>query len=413
MKKPTFESYWESNTRAWSFETPNFGKIMSRNRFQAILQFLHCSDNLDVPEPGEEGYDPLHKISPVINILNETFGKNYSLNQDVCVDERMVGFKGRHQLKQYISNKKAHRWGIKLWVLSDSITGYTHHINVYKGRRNERRSPNGQGYQAVMDLMEPHFYKNHHITYDSFFTSPALVYDLLDKGTHSTGTVIKTRKGMPSSFKTTPIQKGEICVKTRGGVMAILWADRRVVSLLTTTGSPRFVETTNGKGRNISIPAVVEKYNHTMGGVDLGDQLILQFEPQFKSKKMWRKLLFHCLVTAAVNAFICYRDTFLVQQKMNHLKFHQQLCQELIGGYRQGSRNRQMRLVPVQHRTLARLTERHFPSVIPDGKRKKCVVCSGNDRFKKTRIQWWCQDCDVGLCVDGCFRRYHTRINFR
>eukprot|EP00105_Crassostrea_gigas_P035780 XP_019919928.1 PREDICTED: uncharacterized protein LOC105320943 [Crassostrea gigas] len=125
----------------------------------------------------------------------------------------MVGFKGRHQLKQYISNKKARRWGIKLWVLSDSITGYTHHINVYKGRRNERHSPNGQGYQAVMDLMEPRFYKDHHVTYDSFFTSPALVYELLDKGTHSIGTVIKTRKGMPSSFKTTPIQKGEIRVK--------------------------------------------------------------------------------------------------------------------------------------------------------------------------------------------------------
>lgn len=178
-----------------------------------------------------------------------------------CVDESMVGFKGRHQLKQYISNKKARRWGIKLWVLSDSITGYTHHINVYKGRRNERHSPNGQvccylicafvkhfgfilfqynaqvfvanfnprndmkrtllmvirnfpqGYQAVMDLMEPRFYKDHHVTYDSFFTSPALVYELLDKGTHSIGTVIKTRKGMPSSFKTTPIQKGEIRVK--------------------------------------------------------------------------------------------------------------------------------------------------------------------------------------------------------
>ena len=61
----------------------------------------------------------------------------------------------------------------------------------------------------------------------------------------------------------------------------------------------RFVQTTNGKGREISIPSVVDKYNHTMGGVDLGDQLILQFEPQFKSLKMWRKLLFHCLVTAA------------------------------------------------------------------------------------------------------------------
>lgn len=156
-----------------------------------------------------------------------------------------------------------------------------------------------------------------------------------------------------------------------------------MVSLLTTTGSPRFVETTNGKVRDIFIPAVVEKYNHTMGGVDLGNQLILQFEPQFKSLKMWRKLLFHCLVTAAVNAFICYRYTFLVQQTKNHLKFHQQVCQKLIGGYRQGSRNRQMRLVPVQHRTLARLTERHFPSVIPDGKRKKCVVCAENDLSRK------------------------------
>ena len=62
----------------------------------------------------------------------------FKLNQDVCIDEHMVGFKGRHQLKQYIANKKAHWWGIKLWVLSDSNTGYTHQINVYKGRRNER-----------------------------------------------------------------------------------------------------------------------------------------------------------------------------------------------------------------------------------------------------------------------------------
>lgn len=37
-----------------------------------------------------------------------------------------------------------------------------------------------------MDLMEPHFYKDHRLTYDNFFTSPAFVYHRLDKGTHST-----------------------------------------------------------------------------------------------------------------------------------------------------------------------------------------------------------------------------------
>ncbi|XP_061170531.1 piggyBac transposable element-derived protein 4-like [Saccostrea echinata] len=360
--------------------------------------------------------DPNSFIMPDPDFREETGPVSFypgMLNRDVCVDERIVGFKGRHQLKQYISNKKAHRWGIKLWVLSDSTSGYTHHLNIYKGRRNERRSPNGQGYQAVMDLMEPHFYKEHHITFDSFFTSPKLVYDLLDKQTHSTGTVIKSRKDMPSSFKNAIMQKGDVKVKTRAGVMAVQWADRRVVSLLTTTGSARQIQTTNGKGREVSIPAIIDTYNLAMGGVDLGDQLILQFEPQFKSLKMWRKLLFHSLVTAAVYAYICYRDSFIVQYKMDHLKFHQQLCQELTGGFRQGSRNRQLRIIPVQHRTLARLSERHFPSKIPDGNRKRCAVCAGHGGgFRKTRIPWWCEDCRVGLCVEGCFRKFHTRINF-
>ena len=67
------------------------------------------------------------------------------------------------------------------------------------------------------------------------------MYDLLDKSTHSTGTVIKIRKGMPASFCTTPVQKGEIHVKTRAGMMAILWAEWRAVSLLTTTGAPWYM----------------------------------------------------------------------------------------------------------------------------------------------------------------------------
>jgi len=45
----------------------------------------------------------------------------------------------------YISNKKAHRWGAKLFVLAESRTGYTHQVSVYKGRRNTARHPHGQG----------------------------------------------------------------------------------------------------------------------------------------------------------------------------------------------------------------------------------------------------------------------------
>jgi hypothetical protein len=63
---------------------------------------------------------------------------------------------------------------------------------------------------------------------------------LLDKGVHSTGTVIKNRKGLPPSFKNAKLAKGELLVKHRAGVMAVLWMDRRAVSLLTTTGSARY-----------------------------------------------------------------------------------------------------------------------------------------------------------------------------
>ena len=59
------------------------------------------------------------------------------------------------------------------------------------------------------------------------------------------------------------------------------------------------INTTNSRGTDLAIPSAVKRYNFTMGGVDLGDQLLLQFEPNFKSVKMWRKLLFHQLVTAA------------------------------------------------------------------------------------------------------------------
>ena len=49
----------------------------------------------------------------------------------------------------------------------------------------------------------------------------------------------------------------------------------------------------------MTAPNVVHTYNETMGGVDLGDQLSLKFEPQFKGVKLWRKILFNLLVTAS------------------------------------------------------------------------------------------------------------------
>ncbi|CAG2210332.1 unnamed protein product [Mytilus edulis] len=403
VKKTSIESYWEASGIS---ETPNFRDVMSRNRFQAILRYLHCSDNTTAVPRGQPGYDPLHKINPVVEFFNEVFELNYRLSQNIVVDERIVGFKGRHVLKQYISNKKAHRWGAKLFVLAESRTGYTHQINVYKGKRNTERHPNGQGYKSVMDLVRPHFGKNHHVTMDNWFSSPKLMNDLRNRGTYATGTVITRRKGLPASFKTARLPKGSVVVKsTRDLNMAILYVDLRNVTFLTTSENERTVRKVNSKGRVVSAPSVVHKYNQTMGGVDLGDQLLLKFEPQFKGVKLWRKILFNLLTTATVNAYICYRNYFLVQRKLDHVKFQNAVVRGLIGDFRGGNRRRGRRPDNIPIANAIRI---HFLDVIPDGKRRKCVKCSGYNKYRKSRISTWCSVCGVGLCVGRCFREFHS-----
>ncbi|CAC5407995.1 unnamed protein product [Mytilus coruscus] len=184
VKKTSIESYWEASGIS---ETPNYRDVMSRNRFQAILRYLHCSDNTTAVPRDFTDF--------------QTYLKN------IVVDERIVGFKERHVLKQYISNKKAHRWGAKLFVLAESRTGYTHQINVYKGNEIQNAIP--------MDKVCPHFGKNHHVTMDNWFSSPKLMNDPRNRGTYATGTVIASRKGLPASFKTARLPKGSVVVKSQ------------------------------------------------------------------------------------------------------------------------------------------------------------------------------------------------------
>lgn len=58
-----------------------------------------------------------------------------------------------------------------------------------------------------------------------------------------------------------------------------------------------------------------------------------------------------------------------------------------------------------------RLTARHFPDIVPPTSLKKnalrkCIVCSRKKIRRESRYQ--CTECDVGLCVQPCFKIYHT-----
>ena len=68
-----------------------FGSIMCHDRFKQILCYFHCADQSGYIPRGEEGYDPLYKVRPIIDILSERFESLYKPNGELSIDESMIG----------------------------------------------------------------------------------------------------------------------------------------------------------------------------------------------------------------------------------------------------------------------------------------------------------------------------------
>ncbi len=106
------EDYWK--TTGWL--VTRFGEIMSRNRFEQSRMYMHLSHSAD---PN----DKLRKLRPFLDLVNKNFKNNYTPEGVFSIDESMVPYKGRLGFKQYLPMKPV-KWGIKLWLLCCSRTGY-------------------------------------------------------------------------------------------------------------------------------------------------------------------------------------------------------------------------------------------------------------------------------------------------
>ena len=87
----SYRSYWSTN---WLLDMPGFRSILPRDRFFAILRFLHLSDYSSAIPRGQSGHDRAFKIRPMIRSLVEAWQDAYDLEKSVSVDECMIAFKG-------------------------------------------------------------------------------------------------------------------------------------------------------------------------------------------------------------------------------------------------------------------------------------------------------------------------------
>ncbi|XP_046555943.1 piggyBac transposable element-derived protein 4-like [Haliotis rubra] len=202
------EMYWHSGSSYTWLKFP-ISEVFCRTRFVQIKRYLHFND--DTPVPG----DKLFKVRYILDTMRTAFQSHYRLHKQVSVDEAMVPFKGRLSIKQYMKDKPT-KFGVKVWVLADSVTGYCWNFDVYAGKYGtEIDRKLGLAGQVVIKLCENIMNKGHVIFTDNFYTSGTLGDYLLQKDTYLCGTARTNRKGyptvdLPSGKAANRLQRGTI-----------------------------------------------------------------------------------------------------------------------------------------------------------------------------------------------------------
>ena len=139
--------------------------------------------------------------------------------------------------------QKPHEWGLTVWSVADSISGYVYNWNIYGGKRKtfDLRTTNNDGRGAVhwvtwdicdeADLLE----KGHHVYCDNYFSLPTLFQDLAQYSTGACGTLRQNRVGVVERIKRAkPIKNDDAVTDYKDECNYFSWMDRNQVNLITT-----------------------------------------------------------------------------------------------------------------------------------------------------------------------------------
>jgi len=159
-------------------------------------------------------------------------------------------------------------------------------MNVYLSKDRQRAAQHLTAtHNTVANLTRGVEGFGHKLYMDNFFSSPDLYDDLAQKKIFCCGTVRLHRKGMPKDLKpkTLRLKCGDIRVRTRGDLTAVVWKDKRNVCLLTNIHDPPREGNYRDEHGNAIKPAIVVDDNCHMGHVDNSDRMAKNLTQRFLS----------------------------------------------------------------------------------------------------------------------------------
>jgi hypothetical protein len=399
-KKPNIKMYWD---QTWKLSI--IADRFTRDRFLSIKKYLHLANNADIIDEKASNPDRLAKVRPLMNLLTENFQAQYRPGRYLTADEDMCKFKGRSTMKQYMKAKII-KWGYRIWKLCDATDAYVLNFDVYTGAKGEKKDTS----TVVMELMEGYFDKNHVVIMDNFFTSVPLFMDLFNRSTYACGTIRSNRKYLPEEFKgEQKMNPGQSKFWQSENFVATIWQDKRLVRFLSTCCEAVGGDTVERRRKRqervtLPCPPATKLYTLYMGGVDRSDRLIRTYSVSRMSRKWWFRLFYYFLDMAVANSFILYKSS-PNHDELTELDYIKQLSLALIGTFSkddkvQTGRKRRRERAPA----IPRCTSgNHWPLKLKQ--RKDCDECKR--KGSKRRKSYY--TCGIHLCIDTCFKSYHTR----
>ena len=402
VKKPAIRDYWSTNPAMYSSFASQIR--LSRDRFFTILKYLHNNDNRTFIPRDQPNHDPLHKIRPLVDLLNRKFKELYTPSAEITIDEAMIPFRGRLRFKVYMKNKP-NNYGVRLEVVADANTGVVLYIETYTGGAG---SESNSVTDLVLRLLEPFEGRNFRVYMDRRYSSPDLFAKLLEKKFYPVGTVMKSRKNLPKAFKKN-LKKGEFINRRKGQLLATKWKDKRDAYVLSTTDKATMMQTGSdrderaGGDHETLKPAAVIRYNKGKVGVDRADQMSSYYPMYRKTLKWWKKMFFGLFTIAVVN-INKYRNlrngsstrlsSFIQTVALNLVSVDSTSLPDIPAAAAEASRHTEGDHFPVR---LSPTPKKQFPT-------RQCVLCS--KARKRCESSWKCRACTVSLCVK-CFFPYH------
>lgn len=209
--------------------------------------------------------------------------------------------------------------------------------------------------------------------------------------------------------KFTHLSRGDSEIVQRKGVVALLWLDNRVVTLLSTNAQPSEIDQVQRKQHdgtrvNVRCPAAMALYNRFMGGVDRNDQLRQYYHVRLKGRKFYKYIFWFYFEVSVANAYILMKN-YTEKCPKAYKDFRLSLAKALVGDYY--SRKRPGRATTI----CSSLPIRHFPV---KEKKNRCWYCAHvRQQPRRRETKWFCHECQLYLCHTGlkdgsdCFMLHH------